>query len=248
LSLESEVIFVDESGDHSLSDKSIQKCKYFVLGFVYCRSPNRLRKHLRRLLKRLHKKNKYPPKLDDLKFYLPTQKLFKKYDYSNEEVARYQSFMNKNRIKMIKILNRNCNGIYAAICDKALAGRDKFKNGEELGNWLFANTLTKNIIPYLRCRHTPSVIYDKGRLSASRCAAFHIYLFDIENYLRMTGINYDSVKLGQAQDCSSYTEPGIWASDIVAGAYRYAYVNSDIKYSQLLVNKIYDGHRLYWQK
>jgi hypothetical protein len=213
---------------------------------VYCSSPFNLRKQLKRLLKRLHNRNHYPPKLDELKFYLPTSKLYKNFGYTENQVDRYKSYEEKNRIKIIKILNQNCSGVYSAVCDKSLALRDRFKSGELLGNWLFANTLTKYVIPEIYFRHPPTILFDKGRLSASRCNEFQLYLYDKDSYLRWLGITYNSSKLGEARDCASYAEPGIWASDIVAGAYRYAWVKNDPYYMRLIVNKIGYGHRYYW--
>jgi len=55
-----ETIFVDEAGDPGLSPASKKLHQYFTIGFVYCEDPEQLRKKLRRLLKRLHLRGKYP--------------------------------------------------------------------------------------------------------------------------------------------------------------------------------------------
>jgi len=44
--LNSEVIFIDESGDPALSEKSIERMPYYAMGFVYCNGVCVLQKSL----------------------------------------------------------------------------------------------------------------------------------------------------------------------------------------------------------
>jgi len=185
MNLVSEVIFVDESGNASLSKEALLHSNFFSLGFVYCKSPIRMRVELKRLLKRLQKRNHYPKKLKELKFYLPNTELMGKYGYSELELTKYLDKMDANRRKMISIINKNAIGIHAAVCIKSTVHRDKFTSAEILGNWLFANTLCKWIVPNIACKHPVTIIFDKGRLTAAKCDNFKLYLKDKERYLKV---------------------------------------------------------------
>jgi hypothetical protein len=244
LSLESETIFVDESGDPGLTRASISKSRYFVMGFVYCRSPGPMRKRLRRLLKRLHPK-KYPPDLRELKFYLPKTELSHS-GYSCEELRKFEEYQPSNRMKMINILNETCSGIYAAVCDKTKALRGW--TPEKLGNFIFAQTLVVNILPYINPIHTPVLVFDKGRLTATRTSKFKTYLVSKDRYFRNMGLRGYSVNIGPPIDVSSEEEPGLWASDIVAGAFRHAFNTGEREYLEALSPSfIGRGYRIFWQ-
>jgi hypothetical protein len=230
LSLESEVVFVDESGDPGLTPEAISKGRYFVIGFVYCRSPGLMRKKLKRLLKRLHPK-KYPPHLRELKFYLPRTELFHS-GYSEESLDHFEEYQPSNRMKAIRVLNETCSGVYAAVCDKTKAVEGW--TSERLGNYMFAQTLVVNVMPLVNPAHSPIVIFDKGRLSASRTNEFKIYLVNKDRYFESMGIRRYSVNLGPPIDVSSLDEPGLWAADIVAGSFRHAFNAGENEYREAL--------------
>ena len=146
---------------------------------------------------------------------------------------------------MIKIINQYSNGVFAAVCDKTLVDRTRIFKGEELANLMFADCLSKYILPAIKCRHSPTVYFDDGRLSASKSFAFQLYLRDIDEYMHRMGLN-NEVYLGKAIKCDSRLEPGIWASDIVAGCYSFAYKTHDPVYRKYLNNKVDFGHRFYF--
>ena len=58
-------VFVDESGNLGFSGAST---KYFVVAYVECEVPVKLRTELKRLLKRLHQKGKYSKGRNEFKF------------------------------------------------------------------------------------------------------------------------------------------------------------------------------------
>ena len=246
--MEFDHIFVDESGNASLSKASLKKSHYFSLGFVYSRSPSTLSKHLKRLLKRLHDSKKYPRELNELKFFLPSNELIKKYSYTSEKFSKYVTYMPEVRKKSINIINTYATGTFSAICDKTLVDTTRFKSAEILGNWLFANTLCKHILPRIYYDIPPNISYDAGRLTAAASKEFKTYLHDKDAYLKSIGIRTDSNRFGDANPCSSYSEPGIWAADIVAGSYRLSYQESDDSYSSLFTKKIQYGKYFYWTR
>ena len=62
---------MDESGSVSLSKpEHVKKYSFFVLGFVFCKNPEQMRKGMARLLIRLHKRKRYRLKTVELKFNL----------------------------------------------------------------------------------------------------------------------------------------------------------------------------------
>lgn len=58
-------VFVDESGDLGFSKAST---KYFVVAYIECNSPIKIRTDLKRLLKNLHQKRIYSMSRNELKF------------------------------------------------------------------------------------------------------------------------------------------------------------------------------------
>ena len=62
---------MDESGSVSLSKpEHAKKYPFFVLGFVFCKNPEQMRKGMARLLIRLYKRKRYHLKTVELKFNL----------------------------------------------------------------------------------------------------------------------------------------------------------------------------------
>ena len=62
---------MDESGSVSLNKpEHAKKYPFFVLGFVFCKNPEQMRKGMARLLIRLYKRKRYRLKTAELKFNL----------------------------------------------------------------------------------------------------------------------------------------------------------------------------------
>ena len=62
---------MDESGSVSLNKpEHVKKYPFFVLGFVFCKNPEQMRKGMARLLIRLCKRKRYHLKTVELKFNL----------------------------------------------------------------------------------------------------------------------------------------------------------------------------------
>jgi hypothetical protein len=58
-------VFVDESGDLGFTSKVT---KFFVVAYLECDSPQRIRVEMARALKHLHKKKRYSIARNELKF------------------------------------------------------------------------------------------------------------------------------------------------------------------------------------
>ena len=234
MSTVSEVLYVDESGDAALSKAARIESPFFALGFVYCTSPVRMNMELRRLLRRKKRKNHWPEELDEFKFYLPKTKLMKQFHYTETQVKRYESKLEAVRRDAIEIINTNADRTHGAVCEKKTVHTESFPSAEVLGNWLFGNTVCKWILPRLECKHPLTIIFDKGRLTALKSVEFKKYIKDKDYFLRQWGVVSHPNSLQSLKDQSSSENPGIWASDIVAGAFRHKYHAKDPTYADLL--------------
>jgi len=235
-------IFVDESGDPGL--RATSRCRYFAIGFVFCDDCYTLRKRFRRLLKKLHLRNKYPPQLHELKFYLPETDLIQ-VGYMPKQLDHYRALLSEVRSKAINEMIKSNVKTFAAVVDKRKARQTW--TAERLGNFVFAQTLIVNILNALSLPISPLIIYDKGRLTPSRARIFSQYLINKDSYFQTLGIKRYRGSIGIPNDVPSYSEPGIWAADIVAGAYHHKYELSDSSFADQLANiGMGVGERLYW--
>jgi len=239
-----EVIFVDESGDPGLSKGSIQRQAYVTIGFVYCKNPQLLRKKLKRLLKRLHQRGKYPPHLSELKFYLPDTDLIQK-GYTKQQLRAYEAFLPNIRTKAISIICKEATGVFAAVIDKRKAYSSW--TPEELCNFAFVQTLIVNIMNTVSPANPPAILFDMGRLSPARTRFFKSYLVNKDSFFEHKGYKRYRGSLGPPIEVASYDEPGIWAADIVAGAFYHKYAHKDWAYSNALAPVLIgNGERLFW--
>jgi len=241
-----EIIFVDESGNPGLNITSIQRSPYFSFGFVYCRDPSALRKHLKRLLRREVRKNHWPQHVHELKFSLPIQDMRKKWGYTNLQIQHYLNYLPRVRQKAINfVLNNSCN-IFSAILNKNTIQRSSW-TPNQLGNFIFAQTLFSNVIRNIHPIFPPNIIFDAGRLSLARTPAFQGYLMNKQTYYRNMGINLHMGNITTPIPASSQLDPGLWAADIVAGAFNIKYHLNDPSYANMLIPiYIANGERRFW--
>jgi hypothetical protein len=245
--IEGEVIFADESGNPGLNKRSITDSPFFVIGFVYCENPTKLRKNLKRLLIKVHRQKKYPPNLNELKFYLPDSDLIRK-GCEIDQLEKYKNNLPGIRNKCIEIICSETTGVFAAVLDKKSIEKPTW-TPETIGNYIFAQTLTRDIMSEITPRYNPSILYDKGRLSSTKTEQFKKYLANKDSYLEEIGIREYSGKLPIPEERSSYAEPGIWAADIVAGAFQSKFAHGEPSSANSLATKyIGGGVRLYWRQ
>lgn len=240
-----EIIFVDESGDTGLTQGSRNSSPYFSYGFIYSRDPNLLRRRLRRLLKRLHIRNRYPPKLRELKFYIPFDKMIK-WGYTPQQIQYYISFLPYVRKRAINIIINSSCSIFSAILKKSTIIRPTW-TPETLGNFIFAQTLFVNILNNITPQFPPNIVFDDGRLKAAKTPPFQSYILQKQSYFGFKGFKKYSGALGAPIPAASLLEPGLWAADIVAGAFNCKYKHNDTTFADLL-KPIYigQGERKFW--
>ena len=243
MSFQGPIIFVDESGDPGLNLQR-SRCRYFTIGFVYTPSPGILRKKLRRILKRAHLRGRYPPQTGELKFYLPETDLIQK-GLSKKDIARFRAQMPDLRKKSIDAITSSQAQTFVAVVDKSKA--QGWKSQEELYNFTFAQTLLVNVMNVISPPVIPLIVYDKGRLSQFGTHKFAQYLVNKDSYFEQQGLKQYRGSLGIPNHVPSYSEAGIWAADILAGAFYHEYENKDPTYSRLFSStKVGGGLRLYW--
>ena len=166
-----ETIYVDESGNTGTQAvEHNKKHPFFIIGFCYCKDPTILHRQLRRLLLKIQKKHLYPTGIKEIKFY-PTHAL-EKQGYSYDEIKScWEPHYPEIRDEMARIILDHFDGIFAGIQDKRII--DSACTSEELGNYIFKESLLQHILPNLDYSNVLSIIYDRGRLSPNRTKMFN---------------------------------------------------------------------------
>jgi hypothetical protein len=243
-SIEDGSIFIEESGTAILPNS---KDDFFIVSFLYCIDPSLLRLMMRRCLTRLQIRGKYPYHLKELKFFLPLNYL-KSNGYTQPQIDAFKSFMPLVRIQTLHLIREHCSGIFISILDKNTK-KEITWTSEELGNFVIGQSLINDVIPQLSLRLPPTLYFDQGRLAAKNMRRFYDYLtrkdgyFEYKNYKKYNG------NLSNFKEIDSLTEPCIWASDIIAGAFYNKYQNKDSRYSDILNAKLLRyGLRKYWNQ
>ncbi|MFY9299643.1 MAG: DUF3800 domain-containing protein [Candidatus Nitrosotenuis sp.] len=231
-----DTIYVDESGNAGLTKKDhIGDHPYFIVGFAYVSNPYRLKIKMKRLIKRLHQRNKYAPELKEIKFN-PTNSL-KRFGYSDDEInAKWKPHYNFVRLKTSEIISNNVEGVFAGILDKRTVVKQTWTT-ERIGNYLFNQSLFYILLPKLGLSVGPSIIFDKGRLSPDRTKAFNEYMLGTDSYLSNIGVKKYNGNIVNFKDINSLDEPGIWIADHVAGAFHFSLKHNDNTFYNLLKPK-----------
>ena len=241
-----ETIFVDESGNAEIKNKQyITNYPYFIFGFTFCNDPITLKTELYNLLTKVHRQKKYAPLLNELKFY-PYNAL-KKLGYSEIEIKRdWEPHFDYVRSEAVDIITRRADGIFAGILDKRTIWKSTWTS-ERIGNYLFNKSLFENMLPKLNFVSPPEILYDKGRISKVQTLDFNRYMLGTDSYLSWNGTKKYNGNIISFKDADSKHNSGIWASDLVAGSFRHAYMKIDNSFLNTLKPKfIGDGSYRMW--
>ena len=230
---------MDESGDIGLLDSRVN---FYVVGHIYINEPKRLQRHINKYLVKIQDNEQYPLNLPELKFYIPKNKLKKKFGHSNDKINSFVGNMHNIRKEVLRMVNDYSDGIFVTILDKK-SRRETSWTQETLGNYVIGHTLITDVINYLEINEPPVIIYDTGRLSIEKKQKYHNYLI---RKCRHYKIDEKFGGFPVFNDTDSTSEPCIWAADMVAGAYYHQCVNNDDCYSKILNKKIGMGLRKYW--
>jgi hypothetical protein len=205
-------VFVDESGDLGFSPNATD---FFIVAFIICDSPFPVQIKMKRTLKRLHQRGKYPHPMDELKF-------TKMNDYCRKKVLKEIA---KSDIQI---------GVVVVQKDRVIKRlRDDVK---ALYNWLVVHHIMLALIPLLETTQKMNISFDRS-LPKNRIDSFNTYLNDKASYLFYTrGIELDCRI--SAFHVNSKCKPCLQAVDSVAGAYFHLYERQNPEYVDIIKDKI----------
>jgi len=138
--------------------------------------------------------------------------------YEKRELDEYVAKLPIVRRKSLEAICKDAANIFAAVLIKHKALSTW--TSERIGNYLFAQTLILDIMNNISPQYPPLILYDPGRLSPSKTDEFKQYLNGKDNYFERMGIKQYDGRLPDPQERASHIEPGIWAADLVAGAFK----------------------------
>jgi hypothetical protein len=206
-------VFVDESGDLGFSEKAT---KYFIVAYVEYETPVRLRTELRRLLKRLHKKERYSANRNELKF------------------SRMDDYCRKKVLQKIAECDASL-GI--VVMEKARVKPDLRKDPTILYNWSVVHNIMLSLIPQITAGNKIQLTFDKS-LPMWKINKFNLYATDKAKYLlNEQGNNFlpDCISLDHIV---SEREFCLQAADAVAGAYFQKYQKQNDEYVKIIEHKV----------
>jgi hypothetical protein len=229
-----ETFFVDESGNSGLNANHNITHPFLIMGFAYSTNPFQLKFRLTRLLKKLQTKQKWHPQLNELKFF-PFASLKKMMVPEQEIRDCWAPYFDEVRTEVSQIVTEYTDGIFAGVLDK----RTIFKTTwtpEKIGNYLFKKTLFDGIIPNIKVT-SPEILYDKGRIHSGAATLFNQYIHDSQNYYFFKGKNKHSGLIKKITDVDSLSNSGVWAADIVAGAFHKSAKHEDNTWTDIMKPK-----------
>ena len=209
------------------------------MGFCFFRDQRKFKLDMQRLLRRLHRRGKYHPDLKELKF-SPRRALEKLGCTRSDIQAQWEPSFDYVRKKVIDLILRHADGVYAGILDKrTMRGTDW--TSELLGNYIFSQTLFKDILPLVGFSSAPDVIYDRGRLGVKSTISFNKYLEDTYEDFGYLDQEQHISSAVHFRDEDSEKNPGLWGADIVAGSFPCMHALADPTYVNLLRPKFLES-------
>jgi Protein of unknown function (DUF3800) len=215
-------VFVDESGDLGFTKKAT---KFFVVAYVECESPQRLQTEVKRILKRLHQKKKYPLQRSELKF------------------SRMDSYCRKYVLEKIAKFDVS---LGVVVMNKAYVNSNLRKDPTVLYNWCVVHNIMLSLLPNIAAGNKVHMIFDKS-LPTWRIREFNAYVENKASYLlseKGTPLSSDAIS---SEHVSSELEPCLQAADAVAGAYFQKYEHQNDEYIKIIEEKV-GTFKYLWKK
>ena len=209
-------VYIDESGDLGFSSKST---RFFVVAYLNLDYPFEMKKAMKRLLKRLHKKGEYARGNNELKCSnskdIVKQKVLRKICQCNAEIG----FVVLEKAKVKPYLKENRTRLY---------------------NFIIVDRIMRNILQSLNSTDKLNIILDRS-LSPSRREGFNNYARNKASYLLFVewGKVYP-IKLSniEIRHVNSQKEPCLQAADFLAGACFHKYEHNNNCYYRLFENRV----------
>jgi hypothetical protein len=146
----------------------------------------------------------------------------------------------------LRIIKDLADGVFAAVLDKTTI-KNKWKQ-DELGNFIFAQSLFVNVMNTLSPPNPPVVYYDRGGFSLAMSISFKSYIVNKDEWFEYKGLKLYRGNIPPPLDVSSIQEPCIWAADLVAGAFYHKHMNKEWSYANILQPKmICSEERIFWK-
>ena len=206
-------VFVDESGDLGFSKAST---KYFMVAYVECAEPMKLRTELRRLLKRLHEKKRYSMSRNELKF------------------SRMDDYCRKSVLAKIA----ECNvSIGAVVMEKARVKAKLRKDPRVLYNWCVVHNIMLSLLPQITSGNKIQITFDKS-LPIWRITEFNSYVTNKASYLQFEKGNSLPSNCISLDHTASEREFGLQAADAIAGAYFQKHEKQNDEYVRIIEQKV----------
>jgi uncharacterized protein DUF3800 len=215
-------VFVDESGDLGFTKKAT---KFFVVAYLECESPLRLQTELKRILKQLHQKEKYPLLRNELKF------------------SRMDSYCRKYVLEKIAKFDVS---LGVVVMDKTCVNSNLRKGPAVLYNWCVVHNIMLSLLPNIAAGNKVHMIFDKS-LPTWRINEFNVYVENKASYLlyeKGTAFSSDDIS---SEHVSSELEPCLQAADAVAGAYFQKYEHQNDEYIKIIEEKV-GSFKYLWRK
>jgi len=215
-------VFVDESGNLGFTENST---KFFIVAFLECESPHKLRVEMKRALRRLHERNEYSLARNELKF------------------SRMDRLCRKYVLKKISECDVNLGVI---VLEKSMVNSKLRKEQVILYSWCVVHNIMDSLLSRLAENKRVTLVFDRS-LPAWRVAEFNSYVENKASYLLSKKGTKLASDLIESLHVTSELEPCLQAVDAVAGAYFQKYENQNDGYVKLIEDKVCSFKHL-WRK
>ena len=206
-------VFVDESGDLGFSKEST---RFFVVAYVECETPQKIRTELRRLLKQLHQKKKYSIARNELKF------------------SRMNDYCRKRILEKLV----QCDATLGAVIMEKTLVKAKLRNDPTiLYNWCVVHNIMLSLIPQITAGNKIQITFDKS-LPMWRINEFNSYVTNKASYLLSETGNKMPSNAISLNHIASENEFCLQAADAVAGAYFQKYEKQNNTYVNMIEQKV----------
>ncbi len=206
-------VFVDESGDLGFSKAAT---KYFIVAYIECDKPERLRTELKRLLKRLHQKKRYSRSRNELKF------------------SRMDDYCRKSVLAKIA----ECDvSLGVVVLEKARVEDKLRQDPAKLYNWCVVHNIMLSLLQQIATGNKIQITFDKS-LPIWRINEFNSYATNKASYLlyeKGSSPPSNSISLNHI---TSEKEFCLQAADAIAGAYFQKHEKQNNEYAKIIDQKV----------
>lgn len=216
-------VFVDESGDLGFTKRST---RFFVVAYLECDAPQRIRIEMSRAIRHLHQKKRYSLARNELKF------------------SRMDVFCRKFVLEKLV----NCDvSLGVVVMNKAHVNGNLRDDPSRLYNWCVVHNIMLSLLPSIEAGNRVHMVFDKS-LPNWRIKEFNDYVENKASYLlfseKKVSFSYDNIS---SEHITSETEPCLQAVDTVAGAYFQKYEHGNDEFVRIIEDKV-GAFKYLWRK